>query len=276
MLYRWARPTTLKQMAWEFGRQPGHLCECIIWMFQHVLYEFPHLEDGRSVEAWAGHFARFSAAIHDKAGPGTLTNCALLYDVKIQETTKPIHFQADFYTGFTRCHGLKWLEVAFPNGILPFPFGPVGSNEADPTVFVRSGLRRSILRASIKAGRVHCGYGDPAFGQDRFCQGPYKWLPLSSGEASHNTKMSKVRVPNEWGIGLVTRHFSALNFKSNLRIFRSPLYLYWPVLQILTNCHTCFYHNQISNYFKCKPPSVFEYVEMGRELPAPRRRSRLG
>ena len=149
LLYRLSRPNTWNRIAWEAGRQPSHLCECFIYMCQHIMGNFRHLIDSRSIEAWAPHFPRFAAALHAKTGPGTLTNCVLLYDVKIQATTKPGKEESRFYNGFPRAHGLKWLEVALPNGILPLPFGPVNSCEADPTVFTRSGLRRAIIRASL-------------------------------------------------------------------------------------------------------------------------------
>lgn len=35
---------------------------------------------------------------------------------------------------------------------------------------------------------------------------------------------------------------------------------YYKVGTLLTNCHTCLYGSQISDYFKCNPPRQEEYL----------------
>ena len=42
--------------------------------------------------------------------------------------------------------------------------------------------------------------------------------------------------------------------------------LYYPVANILTNCHTCLYGSQSSLYFNLAPPVLEDYLE-GRILP---------
>jgi hypothetical protein len=52
-----------------------------------------------------------------------------------------------------------------------------------------------------------------------------------------------------------------------MRPYQSDIQKFWPVAQILTNCHTCFYGSQTSRYFNLRPPSVEVYLSMGANLP---------
>ena len=72
--------------------------------------------------------------------------------------------------------------------------------------------------------------------------------------------MSAVRVSVEWGFGKITNLFQYLNHEENLRIFLQPVGLYYPVANILANCHTCLYMSQTTQYFGVAPPSLEDYL----------------
>ena len=53
--------------------------------------------------------------------------------------------------------------------------------------------------------------------------------------------MSSVRIAVEWGFGKIMANFQYLNHEENLKVLHQPVGIYFPVANILTNCHTCLY-----------------------------------
>ena len=72
--------------------------------------------------------------------------------------------------------------------------------------------------------------------------------------------MSAARVSVEWGFGKITGLFQYLNHEENLRLFLQPVGLYYPVANILANCHTTLYGSQTGDYFGVQRPSLEDYL----------------
>ena len=72
--------------------------------------------------------------------------------------------------------------------------------------------------------------------------------------------MSNVRECVEWGFGKVSTLFAFTDFKKNLKVGLQPVDKYYSVATILTNCHTCFYGSQTSDYFGLESPTIEEYL----------------
>ena len=72
--------------------------------------------------------------------------------------------------------------------------------------------------------------------------------------------MSSVRIVNEWGFGRIKINWAFLDFENSHKVYLNDVQKYWPVAQILQNCHVCFYGNQVSEYFDCKAPEVEVYL----------------
>ena len=51
-----------------------------------------------------------------------------------------------------------------------------------------------------------------------------------------------------------------LDFENGQKVYLNDVQKYWPVAQILTNCHTCLYGNQVAYYFKVDPPELEDYL----------------
>ena len=81
--------------------------------------------------------------------------------------------------------------------------------------------------------------------------------------------MSRVRVPNEWGFGKIKTLFAYVAWSRSLKPLLQPIGYYWPVAQILTNCHTCMYGSQAGSYFDMRAPKLEWYVSMGESLAVP-------
>ena len=79
--------------------------------------------------------------------------------------------------------------------------------------------------------------------------------------------MSSARIAVEWRFGQIKGNFAYLDFAKGMRPYQSDIQKYWPVAQFFTNCHTCLYGSQTSNYFNVLPPSLEVYLSMGASLP---------
>jgi hypothetical protein len=268
MLHRYAYPCTLGAMCWESGRGTTALSECFLFMNKHVYNGFTHLRDDRSLRVWRRKFKHFARAIREKAAAGQhgvgLTNCVGFVDGTVQRCARPGRYQRVLYNGHKHCHSVKWQGVMLPNGIMPMPFGPVNGRRNDGFMIEKSGLEGIMRECNRELGFTYCLYGDAAYGQSRVIQGPFQDTPLTVAEEQFNKTMSRIRVPNEWGFGKIKVLFAYVAFGRALRPLLSPIGYYWPVAQILTNCHTCLYGSQTSTYFAVKPPPLELYVLMGR------------
>ena len=73
--------------------------------------------------------------------------------------------------------------------------------------------------------------------------------------------MSHVRTSVEWAFGKIINIFAFLDFKKNQKILLQPVGKFYIVGALLTNCHTCLYSCQTSEYFGIDPPSLETYLE---------------
>jgi len=71
--------------------------------------------------------------------------------------------------------------------------------------------------------------------------------------------MRSLRIAAEWGFAKVTNLFAYLDLPRGLRIWLSPIGLYYRVAVLFTNAHSCNYSNQASEYFNCPAPTLNEY-----------------
>lgn len=143
---------TLMRLEWEAGRYEGQLSRIVNWMYDHIYFTFAHLRDSRSVEGWSSAFETFAASFHRAGLP--LKNNVLLLDGKVQHTSKPTVYEDIFFSGFKRHHGVKWLVLTLPNGIMPMPFGPVAASHNDGYLLKRSGLESSYPYAFELSSRL--------------------------------------------------------------------------------------------------------------------------
>ena len=198
-----------------------------------------------------------------------LNNCAGFIDGSNQYTDRPGKYQHILYNGHKRAHLVKWQGIMLPNGIMPMPFGPINGRHHDAFMLEMSGVIPAMRRACRRAGRTHQLYGDPAYPLSQWLGAPFD-VPgglLTAEEARLNASMSSARIAVEWGFGKIKTNWAYLDFEKGMKPYQSDIQKYWPVAQILTNCHTCLYGSQTSNYFRIRPPSLEVYLTMGVNLP---------
>jgi len=95
-------------------------------------------------------------------------------------------------------------------------------------------------------------YGDPAYPQCAHLFGGFRNPPAGSIQAEWNTQMSKVREVVEWAFGEIPQKFSFLDLKVNMKIFKSPIAMYYFVGAFFINLHITIYKNKTTNYFECR------------------------
>lgn len=236
---------------------------------------------------------RHADAIYAKGCP--LPNVVVFIDATIRRVCRPHIAQEAAYSGYKKYHAIKYQNLAAPDGMIVDQWGPAEGRRSDPWLLGQSGIIDRIVAsfrfplntpASIAqhtpvapgAPTAHIGVGGPnpflqfcAFGdKDYFTQptgsiiaafrrvahGP----PLTPAEQAFNTAMAAGRVRVEWIFLKVIMRYAYLDHHKQLKVFRTPVGLYYSVATLLTNVHSCLYGNQTANFFNLQPPSLEEYL----------------
>lgn len=166
------------------------------------------------------------------------------------------------YNGKESCHGLKFLLLAHPDGIISFCHGPVEGRHHDSFLLDESQLLALLRTRFLQlAQRFHfCIFGDVAFPLSDELITAYR-NPQIQQEETFNACVKLVRVAVEWAIGKVTKTFPHLTARKAdfHRVLLSPVGLHYRVAVLLANAHTCLYGNQTSSYFEVMPIPLEEY-----------------
>ena len=86
---------------------------------------------------------------------------------------------------------------------------------------------------------------------------------LSFIQRLENIMMTKVRIAAEWDFGCTSQLWKFTQFWTKVQIKKHPNHrMYYFVATFLRNLNVCCYGNITSYYFKCKPPSLEEYLRI--------------
>ena len=126
---------------------------------------------------------------------------------------------------------------------------------------LESGLLEILPRCAKDAhGQSFYLYGDPAYPPSMYLLAPHRGSRQTPEEAEFNKRMSSVRESVEWGFQKILALWAGLDFKKNQKLYLQlvgPAYL---VATLLTNCHSCLYGSEISQFFDMIPPSLEAYL----------------
>ena len=170
--------------------------------------------------------------------------------------------QESTYSGMDKVHGLKYLCVTLPNGLI-IMFGPKTGNTNDSTLLLQSGW--SIQMAGDNMLRDYVFIVDRGFGyRNNLVVGPVRRPrlgDLTAEEKRWNKALSRVRTSVEWSFGAVANSFQHLEMKRYQRVLETPVALQYRAAVFLSNCRTCMRGgNVVSKYFGMPPPSLAEYL----------------
>jgi hypothetical protein len=78
-------------------------------------------------------------------------------------------------------------------------------------------------------------------------QAPFRNRELTPEMREFNKAMSGVRVSVEWMFGNITKYFSIVDFKRQMKVNLSAIGQLYFVPTLLQNAHTCLYENIVSH-----------------------------
>lgn len=99
-----------------------------------------------------------------------MLSCLLTYSL----TYFLLGHQGVLYSGNDRVHGFKWQGIMLPNGIMPFPFGPICGSNHDAEMLRRSQLFEALEFIMQHADRVYALFGDLAYPNHRYMHRPFE------------------------------------------------------------------------------------------------------
>ena len=159
------------------------------------------------------------------------------------------------YNGHKRVHSMKFQSVVQPIGIIANLAGPYEGRRHDSTNhFVH--IRGPSLPFN---GQPLCLYGDPAYPLGVHVQAPFQGRVLTSEMQAFNKAMSFVRVSVEWMFGNITKYFSFIDFKRQMKSNLSAISKMYIVSVLLENACTCLYGNIVLATFELEPPTLEQY-----------------
>ncbi|KAI5888557.1 uncharacterized protein SCHCODRAFT_02637034 [Schizophyllum commune H4-8] len=103
-------------------------------------------------------------------------------------------------------------------------------------------------------------FGDPAYGVSYQILSPFMAEVRTAEEVRWNEMMGSVRVRVEHGFGQVSQKWPFLDAHSRMRVFASPVGIYYRFGVLMTNILNCFEPNSVATSFCCSPPSLAEYL----------------
>jgi nuclease HARBI1 len=261
-MYRMQYPHRVQaEMEVTFHMRKSHISAAVL-TFSAALFELSnkYFEDPG---LWHARMPYYAHLIHEKVGLIDLLWGFL--DGTIRKTCRPIYLQESIYQKYICGHGLKYQVVKTPDGFIALLYGPWSSKMHDARVFRMSGLLdqlRNLMPTNGSNGPVYALYADSAYPQCAWIMHGFINPPQNSAESLFNTLMSRARIAVEWAFKNVTQLWQFVDFRREMKIFKTPIGKFYINCCFLTNCHTCFYGNQTSEYFDAERLTLAEYLAL--------------
>lgn len=191
-----------------------------------------------------------------------LPNCVGFIDGTVIEIARPDDsgLQNVCYNGHKRKHALKFQAVTLADGMFAHVYGPVEGRRHDWTLYARSELDGNLEVVLVVGGRQFCIYGDSGYNRRDYLEIPFQGSNLSPDQAAFNKAMSAARITVEWMFKEVKTFWTMVDFPRKMRVLQIPVGTLYKAAILLCNIRNCFYRNQTSLYFGCKPPTLEEYL----------------
>ena len=257
-LKRLAYPCRYTDMVYRFGRSPSELCV----IFSNVL-DIVYATHHHRLDSWDQPFLspdqlhNYAQAVHQRGAP--LQNCFGFIDGTVRKIARPKYHQRVMYNGHKRVHAIKFQSIVLPNGLIANLSGPYEGKRHDSTMLHESRVLPNLRQVAFHNGVPLCLYGDPAYPLGVHLQGPFREPALTPEMQAYNKAMSELRVSVEWMFGNITKFFSFVDFKRQMKIHLSAIGKMYVTCALLENTRTCLYGNIVSTYFGLPPPTLHEY-----------------
>jgi nuclease HARBI1 len=173
--------------------------------------------------------------------------------------------QRTWYSGWKKCHGLKFQTIDLPNGMNANVYGPLSCRRNDLLLLGRSGLNEQL--AGLQRGQYiqFKIYGDSAYiplGLSHV-RARHENAVMTPREILENDKMSSCRQSIEWNYNDLKQYWKMIDYQRNLELFDMPVIPMALCAMILRNAHVTMNGNTTSSYFDCTPPSLESWTSQG-------------
>ena len=257
-LRRLTYPNRLCDLEPIFGRPSCALSQIFNSTLDIIHENCGHLLQSFDQDWLVNGYEHFARAIQLKGAP--LNNVWGFIDGTVRPICRPVEGQRSCYNGHKRVHALKYQSIVCPNGLIANMYGPVEGRRHDSGLLRISQVANNLQQIQID-DEVGCIYGDPAYPHRNYIQVPFK-PPGDDDEQEFNTRMSAVIICVEWVFGKIVENFAFVDFKENQKLCLQSIGKMYLVAALLTNCHTCLYGSETSDFFDLPPPTLEEYLLM--------------
>jgi hypothetical protein len=249
---------TLNDVAYMLNISATRVSRIFNFVLQ-IIYEFCHEDIKFSHVISIERMKIYSNCIQEKGSP--LNGCWGFIDGTVRRICRPGQLQEGTYNGHKKYTALKYQGVCAPDGLIVSLAGPESGRTHDIQMLRVSGLLEALEDYDYEE---HDGnlfiYGDAGYQDSRYLLTGFSGAALTAEQKQFNYSMSKVRECVEWSFAKVINLWKFVDFHKNQKSLQAPVGKQYIVAVYLTNCHTCLYGSQTSDYFKCTPPSIHEYV----------------
>lgn len=182
-------------------------------------------------------------------------------DGTFRKTARSGNEQDFWYSAYKKFHGMAWMAVTCPDGLIGACFGPYEGKIADIKMLQQSGVLERLDQAFKKKSRGYHLFGDKAYIHQRHVMSPYVgWT--SKKNQRFNRQMSSARVTVEHGFGRTQNLWISNAFKQQLEMGLQPVGELYRVAVLLTNCYTYFRGNEDAARFQMRPPTIHQYLDV--------------
>jgi hypothetical protein len=264
VLYKLSWPRRLCDLRDTFGgtkQRNGRIVnEVICFLFRRFYRKMAGIDRDRMNDQYLQELCRVHFVKNQ-----VMENIWGFIDGTVRPCCRPVRFQETVYNGHKKVHAIKFQSVVAWDGMICHVNGPWVGSRHDSGIFVDSGLHEIMEQMPlVRLGSVSTPVA--VYADDGYALSPRVFIPYPDGRTcprhhAFNKSMSASRVTVEWSYGRVLALWKALDFKKNLKLFKSPIGAYYLVACLLTNCVSCIEGgNAITDHSGGRTPSLEEYL----------------
>ena len=256
LAYSMAFPNRLIEMKQLFHRSEDDLSRIFNYLLMWIRERWIHLLRGRNICVTTTAAKYYNEILKEKTQMDPFPVFAFI-DGTLRPCARPSVFQYSIYNGMDRVHGLKYLIVLTPDGMMPLLSGPHEGAHHDSWCFKNSFIE-TVLENRI--GREFTLYGDQGFANCSLLLTAYRGAHLNSMQSDWNRRVNACRTSVERGIGKVCTLWTHMNLKEQQKLLLRRVGPMYEVAVLLTNVHTTLYGSETAQYFNCEPPQLLQYI----------------
>lgn len=193
-LYRLSAPSRYKELMQLFRRSRSWLSVIFNDVIIHLVTRYRVRMQWDEARLSQETLLRYSEAVFQAGGGRNIWG---FIDGTMRAICRPKENQRLFYSGYKKCHAIKFQAVTTPDGLMSHLAGPWEGRVGDYRMYLDSGLQdrlRAVNRNEVgvddEERRLYL-YGDAAYGLSYGCMSAYKaqpGRPLNGGRRQQHVR----------------------------------------------------------------------------------------